>query len=285
MSTVVVDSSTATFDLLPHVRLRIARRESSHPGFPTDRLQKGLSLEYDGIVLSEEGVGFGLPLLKMGRETVFPGALRLLRHNRDPGRVCVEYRMNLRERLSLGGSSVLKGALVSSLKEMGALLHRSYPFVRRAIMGVSNAARTALDIRTVFEQGTSAGIVRMEYRFDQDAGEVSMEMDATGVRLGGVSELILMNEQGASHFTEYVDSQGVRLRDRCIETWHAVAAEQASFRDPRHGIFFSVRRVPGSRLFRGREVVASRLAWAGFAYVLPPGTVLFRCSIAIGACP
>ena len=43
-------------------------------GFPTSRIQKGLILELGNRDVSEEGVGFGLPVLKLGRQPIFPGA-------------------------------------------------------------------------------------------------------------------------------------------------------------------------------------------------------------------
>ena len=79
-----------------------------------------------------------------------------------------------------------------------------------------------------------------------------------------------MNEQGAHFFDRYTDSSGCVRQGVSIETWREVTAGDASFLDPFHGVFFSMRSAPGARLFRGRELVEGRLAWAGLAYVLPP---------------
>ena len=37
--------------------------------------------------------------------------------------------------------------------------------------------------------------------------------------------------------------------------------------------------MPGARLLRGREVVAGRLAWAGFGYSLRPGPPTFTYTV------
>jgi len=41
--------------------------------YPSCRIQKGLILVHDNKDLSEEGVGFGVPVLKFGQKTIFPG--------------------------------------------------------------------------------------------------------------------------------------------------------------------------------------------------------------------
>jgi hypothetical protein len=276
--------AAACFEMGTRITLRIPRRESRHGVYPTDSLQKGLTLEHDGRSLAEEGVGFGVPMLKHGLQTIFPGGLGVTRLDAAHGRVDVEYNMNLVEHLALRGSSLLKTRVANTLKELTALLHRSYPLARGALTEISNALRSAFGFRTVFEPERSAGIVRMEYRVNPASGGLDMRMDASGIARDGISEVIVMNEQGASSFTEYVDSNGLSLRGGQIATWSPVTAEQATFRDPRQGIRFSARRTPGARLFFGRELVPGRLAWAGFAYVLPPGTTAFHCSVTIGEC-
>ena len=54
------------------------------PAYPTRRLQRGLVLFDDGRDLSEEGVGFGVPVLKRGLQTVFPGAMELTVTSKGP---------------------------------------------------------------------------------------------------------------------------------------------------------------------------------------------------------
>lgn len=80
---------------------------------------------------------------------------------------------------------------------------------------------------------------------------------------------MLMNEQGAGYFDTYRDSKGLFLRGNAIGTWDETSAGEASFIDTLHGIGFTLLKVPGARMFRGRELVASRLAWAGLAYSIP----------------
>jgi hypothetical protein len=266
----------------PGLLLLAPSPDGADSGYPTDCVGKGLTLEANGTDLAEEGVGFGVPIIKQGLQAVFPGPARVVL--RDPGRqyLQVEYLMHLRERLALRGSSVLQSRPANFLKEIGGVLHRAYPRVRGGLNAVSRLARNAFGIRSVFEPGPCVGAVRLEYQFDPAGHEVRMTMDASGVLGPHLSEVILMNEQGANHFDLYSDADGCRLCGPDIGTWVPVTAAEARLSDPAHCVSFSVQKEPGCRLYRGRELAPGRLAWAGFAYRVPPGTRVFSCSVRIG---
>lgn len=78
-----------------------------------------------------------------------------------------------------------------------------------------------------------------------------------------------MNEQGAHSFNRYQDSSGVSIQGDEIGCWDEVNAEEAWFESSTHKIAFKLGQVKGARLFRGRELIFSRLAWAGFGYSFP----------------
>lgn len=84
-----------------------------------------------------------------------------------------------------------------------------------------------------------------------------------------MTEIIIANEQGASHFDCYRDSDGVTLRGKRIGTWDEVTAQSASLVDSSNKIAFTIRKMGNSRISRGREIEAHRLAWSGLNYVLP----------------
>jgi hypothetical protein len=46
-------------------------------------------------------------------------------------------------------------------------------------------------------------------------------------------------------------------------------------------ISFSLPQVKGARLFLGRELIGSRLAWSGFGYTFPPGLNHFSYEVTI----
>jgi hypothetical protein len=270
------------FEVRPGLRLRIGCTGQAPSGYPTDSLAKGLTLECNGIDLSEEGVGFGVPVIKLGRVAVFPGAAR--ETFRDPARqlFCVEYVMDLRELLAMPGLSLMRNRPANFLKEIAGELHRAYPWARAALDAVSRRARRSIGIRTIFRRGRRVGVVRVEYRFDPARRELRMAVDSSGIQAANPAEVILMNEQGANYFDLYADSDGALLSGREICAWAPVAAARARFIDAAHDVGFAARKAPGARLYRGRELAPGRLAWAGFAYRVLPGRELFHCSVVVG---
>jgi len=96
------------------------------------------------------------------------------------------------------------------------------------------------------------------------------------------TEMIIMNEQGASRFDCYRDSNGMLLSGESIGAWEETFADEASLIDRRDGIAFMLQKEKGSRMSRGRELIVGRLSWAGIAYVLPPYTFDFDYRIKVG---
>jgi hypothetical protein len=273
-------SPAVCFDAPGGITLHIAERGHDEAEYPSSMIRKGLTMSLDGVDLCEEGVGFGVPVLKQARETIFPGTLHV---RAEASAAVAEYDMDLVERLTLPAPRSFVSVALNAMREPLALLHRRYPVLRRALTGISNAMRSAFGIRTTFEHARSLGTIRVTYRFNASAGEVTVSVEVHGLAAEGCTELVLMNEQGARFFDRYEDSTGCERRGDAIETWQEVSARQAAFHDSRHGVSFALNGAPGARLFRGRELVGDRLAWAGLAYVLPAGTKEFSYGITLGA--
>ena len=91
-----------------------------------------------------------------------------------------------------------------------------------------------------------------------------------------------MNELGAGFFDRYADSSGAALTGAAIGTWDEVAGGDGVVRELAPEAAFTLGLVPGARLYRGREVVGGRLAWAGFGYSLQPGPPSFSYTVRIG---
>jgi hypothetical protein len=121
----------------------------------------------------------------------------------------------------------------------------------------------------------------MIYSVHGEAGRVQVEADTTGLRRDSITEVVVMNEQGGRHFDQYLDSNGTSLCGTQIGCWDKVTAKEASFISKAHRLAFTVEQVKGARLFRGRELVGSRLAWSGFGYSFPPATERFSYDVKI----
>ncbi len=251
-------------------------------GYPTGRLQKGLVLLDGGRDLSEEGVGLGVPVLKRGLQTVFPGSMTLAAET--DGRawgVTATYSMDLVERLAATRGEAVRSRAVYATRDVLAAAHRRVPALRSPLTAFSNAARRRLGWVTTFETVPPVATIPVHYRVAEGGSTITVEADLRGVAPGVVTELALMNELGAGEFDRYQDAADSSLRGAAIGTWDAVEAATASFVSSRRGLAFTLAQAPGARLLRGRETVAGRLAWAGFGYVLRPGPPAFAYDVRI----
>ena len=253
-------------------------------GYPTARLQKGLLLADRGHSLAEEGVGFGVPILKRGVVTVFPGSVELAAQRICSGavwEVTAAYHMNLIERLAKPGGGRVRSDALHTTKNALAALHRRSRVLRGPLTAASATLRRAFGWVTTYEEISSWATLTVTHTIRAELGTIDITVDMTGLPPDGFTEIVLMNEQGAHHFDRYRDSGGADLRGAAIGTWDQVGAETASFVSDAHAVAFSLGQVDGARLNRGRELIGARLAWSGFGYSVPPTCGRFAYSLSI----
>jgi len=92
-----------------------------------------------------------------------------------------------------------------------------------------------------------------------------------------------MNEQGADFFRKYTDTDGLTLIGDQIPSWEKMQAKEARFSDIQNRLSFEAASVTGASLYLGREKFKGHLAWAGFAYSIPPDIDIFKYAIKIRA--
>jgi hypothetical protein len=92
----------------------------------------------------------------------------------------------------------------------------------------------------------------------------------------------MMNEQGAHFFNTYRDSDGIILQNTLIGSWSKVDSASASFISDEHRLAFSIKNNEIGQLFKGFELIESRLAWSGFGYSLSPNVRFFQYQLEIG---
>jgi hypothetical protein len=260
-----------TIPIFAGLSLKLSDLASSVNKYPTARLQKGFLLLQDGQELAEEGVGFGVPVLKRGIQTIFPGQLELTTRNTGPiQEVTAQFRMDLEEKIGRPGFGSVKSERVYTIKNSLAAIIRRLPRLRRLLTTASNALRRMFGWETRFEEAGFCTHVDIIYTIDSRSGIINIQVDTTDLPVDGITEVVVMNEQGARTFDLYRDASGTLLRGKEIGCWDEVNAEWASFVSESHGLAFTLRQLNGARLFRGRELVGSRLAWSGFGYSFPP---------------
>lgn len=257
----------------------------SRADYPTSVLAHGPMLFLDGHDLAEEGVGFGVPVAMRDSNAVFAGSTTS-RHGDGPvaadavlRAAGLTYRLDLTERLVFGAerhrsSGTQKGGWTAPRlldKAHGGIsrLHRERPGMRPVLDYGSRALRSVARMTTRFDPTEPAGSVTADYEIPEP-GVLAVTVDPRGLTDPAVTSLAIMNELGATAFTHYRDASGLELAGGRIESWAEVNADWAALAAPALGLELVARAVPGARMFRGRELSAGRLAWAGFAYLVGP---------------
>ncbi len=268
------------------LRLLLRKSGTELREYPTCRVQKGLIIASNSCELVEEGVGLGLPLVRFEPETIFPGDATMSTQQ-EGNRVIarVSYNLNLIARRSLRWSGTIDNHCFYRVDEFFSRLHRRHPVLRGALIWAWYPIKRLCGVNTTFREIDSAGSVSVVYDIIVGEGIIHTSVNLAGLKRKGCTEIIIANEQGANHFNLYRDSNEVTLRGKQIGTWDETLAHRVSLVDWHDGISFSINAVRGARIFRGRELVANRLAWSGLNYVLPGSTTSFSYDIKIGVVP
>jgi hypothetical protein len=238
--------------------------------YPTARLQKGFILLDEGVELTEEAVGFGVPVVKRGLQTMFPGdvAMTWLKEG-STWVVTAKFKLNLVERISGSGNGAVGDRSFYAVKDFLAEVIRRYPFFRSLLTSISSILRRLFNWKTTYAEEATSAAVKIIYTIEAGTGRTMVDIDLSGLP-PDLTEVVVMNEQGAHAFDRYQDSSGNHFQGEEVGCWDLVDAEEAWFESSHRKIAFKLRQVKGVQLFRGRELVGSRLAWAGFGYTFPP---------------
>src|SRR3990172_9832184 len=155
------------------ISLQIKEPEKEKQEYPSCRIQKGPVLFHGNKDLSEEGVGFGVPILKFGQKTIFPGSGCIkVKKYADRADVKIDYDFNLVETIEVRGRRI-ESRTICKIKEYLSWLHRKYPFLRGLLTQGSIVLRRAFDIETKFEKIASAGLAGVEYNIGTDGIHIS----------------------------------------------------------------------------------------------------------------
>ena len=250
--------------------LVFAEAPSEGGPYATSRLQRGLLLLDGETPLAEEAVGFGVPVLKLGLQTLFPGEAEVdWRQDGSERYIEARFILNRAERLSRRTDGIVGTRLFYAVKDLLAASIRRMPASRSPLTAASSRLRQIFGWETAY---TDAGIevgVAVTYSIDTSTGKMRVQLDCRDLP-ANVTEVVLMHEQGAQAFDAYQDSSGLRLLRDQIGCWDEVRASDAGFESQLHKVTFKLSNTAGARLFRGRELIGTRLSWAGFGYSFDP---------------
>ena len=266
--------------IIPGLSLNFGDSLPGHK-YATAQLQKGFILIDQGVELTEEAVGFGVPLVKRGLQTIFPGNVELTwKKEGSTWVVNAQFKLNLVEQISRDGKGNVGNGSFYAAKDFLAEVIRRFPIFRSLLTSISSLLRRAFDWKTTYAEGAAAGEVKMIYTIETGTGRMMVDIDLCDLP-ADLTEVVVMNEQGAHAFDRYQDTSGNSFRGKEVGCWDEVEAEEAWFESTSRHLAFRLRKVEGAHLFRGRELVGSRLAWAGFGYTFPASMRILRYELKI----
>lgn len=256
--------------------LRLLDGSDHQNGYPTSTLQKGFLLFNNDEDLAGEAVGFGVPVLKLGLQAIFPGAVELdVQRNASQWQIATAYRMNLVEKIARRGKQDVENSQLYGIKNTLAAIIRRRPASRKILSGASGLIRKVFKLETHYAKSTFSTDIVLRHTILEGSGEIAVRVDNRNLP-AEVTEVAIMNELSAEVFDRYRDSSGVRLVGDKIGCWDEVQAKKAWFESSSRHLRFSLKNVAGAKLYRGMEMVAGRLAWAGFGYSLSPSLKNFQ---------
>jgi len=236
------------------------------------QLHKGLVLLLDGKELIDEGIGFGVPVVKYEDETYFSSSADSTETLNERNVLVKSFLMDTISRKRVGKAAYINESVYSFFHrffEKTYLNWKKLTFLFNAIMEL----RRILKVETDFVKATPRGTITLTYTCLPDMVRVSV--DLTGLNRAGCKQILFLNEQGSSFFRKYVDSDGLTLSDQDIGAWAIVKAKEASLSDFAGSLTFSLRKVKAAQLFRGWENTRGRFSWTGLSYSLLPEAVAF----------
>lgn len=261
-------------------RLSVRLYRDCRPSYlETAALQKGLVLMLNGKELIEEGVGFGVPVVKYADKTFFSSTAEVdLKRNGSGYTLTKAFTLDTVSIKKLGNSNYIDDKIYSSLRKTFQMLYLKHGRLNPLFNKVMEI-RNLFNIKTEFLNVKPRGTIAVTYNCQPN--KIDITADYSDISLNRCQEVLLLNEQGSSIFQAYTDSSGKRLVGNRIGAWDRVVADRAALQSSRGQLGFSLQRIDGASLFRGYERTNKRFSWAGLSYSLKPDNGAVHYSIAM----
>lgn len=265
-----------------HLKNGVSLKISDVP-FPRNleisELQKGLVLSFNGIDLIEEGAGFGSPVIKYRDKTYFSKTAKV-KVEEKPEKTYKVTKNFLMDSISLKhfqGKRWINDAIYHPIHRIFSLFYlKLKPF--RPFFNLMISKRKKIGIETRFVRTKPRGVVDFTYKIRK--GTIDITVDISKLCKENLEEVVILNEQGASQFPLYCDSDGLNLSKEEIGAWDIVKADSAKLMNA-DGISYSQENLGGACLIRGWEKIKDRHSWSGLNYIIKPCNNKFRYKIMI----
>jgi len=264
-----------TFNLSENLALRIYP-DNRPKNLEVEALQKGLVLMVNDSELIEEGVGFGVPVIKYRDATFFSRTATVYVEEQNENSILIvkDYLLDSISEKQIHGASINNSIY--------SIFHKAFekayihPGNMRPLFDWTMRLRRIFGVETYFAKVPPRGKVSITYHCYPD--HINVCADFSKVDTADCCELLILNEQGAAFFKKYKNGNVV-LHDRKIGPWTEVDKGDAELTDTTNSISFSMNKKEGTILYCGWEQVKDRFSWAGMTYSLNPKISRFNYTI------
>lgn len=248
-------------------------------------VQKGLIPSHNGggADISEEGLGFGVPILQYVRDFYFPGTssvhpLGLI----TDSLASKEFKFDLIERSQIKRSRVEHFSWVESRLSLNlfkntlgrqVLKFLSQHVFNRGIKPVPPPA---------FIHTKDRGTANTIYEFGSSRKKIHVKIEFKSLVQTQLQRIFISNELGGSLFTFYRDGANFCLFGNAIGPYEKINAQWALFYAPSLKWGFRVDFPDGVTGLLGREINPV-LCWSGVILSIPPSRNLVEYDITIGS--
>lgn len=243
----------------------------------TSNLQKGIVLELNGAEIVGEGMGFGAPVIKYKDKTFFSGTSACLIDDNNPSMIKKIFSFDMVSKKYFKYEQI-SDKVYRPIHKIFTFFYLRFKPLRFFFDKLMNIRENA-GIKTIFVKTEPRGKVMITYQLCND--KIIIDANFSELNKTNCKEIVILNEQGASFFNVYGDSDGVNLSNDKIGAWEKVNATYSHFTNTNTHLSFILKIMSDATLFRGWENVPSRLSWAGLNYCINPKIESFTYTIEI----
>jgi hypothetical protein len=238
--------------------LRFPLEDSPGEGV-TKGLAKGVCMYREEQDLSEEGMGFGVPVVVSRWRTYLSFRAPTTETSSDGSFIRKVWHLDA---VQCVGNSRPNAILPYLWLETKGLVYKGLPWAQRWLL--DKRATGNLTPQISFAETDSRAEVTVDYRVSD--GRVDISVDLASLNdLPGRPRAYVLNEQGGRAFPVYREN-GQSETDEHNGGWAKITAESAGFAARDGAAWFSLGNRPGASMFRGRELVDGLLSWSGIEY-------------------
>mgnify|MGYP001773880636 CR=1 FL=1 len=239
----------------PVERLFFTLDTPSCPLHEIDGVVRGLVPVLDGLALIGEGMGLGGVVGIFGKRTVFP--LSAVTHQISSGAISREIQLN-----GISLKYLSKACVDKPYRKLKTLLSPLYlqSKVLRPLYFMLMAGRTIMGVKSRYIRLKTYGTVHLTYRINGSEVEVAARRDTPKNM-----RILVANELSGRLFT-YVRINGMKKK---LPPWMKLENRIVELVSPHLKLSMIINKPDNINSYAGREVLGSRLDWAGVSLEFP----------------